>query len=123
MNGKGGQQEMPRNTAVPVQQYDVAMPGTVESVYAAVLEVARSKPFKKVEEQPYAKMVTFSVGMSALTWGSRWMVQVTDQSDGPHVKMDVSAINARDQHATAKMAQDAAKVLGRIANAAQNASV
>lgn len=88
------------------QKFDVAVPGTLDSVYDAVLKVVNSGPYKKIEPSPLMKMVAFRTGASLMTWGQRWMVQVALGVDGqPHVLATVTPRNGGQQLDAARIAK------------------
>jgi hypothetical protein len=104
------------------QKFDVAVPGTVESVYAHVLQVVAEGPYKKVEPAEFTKMVSFRTGASLMTWGQRWLVQVSLGVDGlPHVLATVTPRNGGQQLDSARIAKLANEFYQKVSAAAQAA--
>ena len=102
------------------QKFDIAVPGTVESVYDVVLKVVESGPYKKVEPTPFTKMVSFRTGASLMTWGQRWLVQVSLGVDGqPHVLATVTPRNGGQQLDAARIAKLANEFYRNVGAAAQ----
>jgi len=101
------------------QKFDVAVPGTVESVYETVLKVVTEGPYKKVEPSEFTRMITFRTGASLMTWGQRWLVQVTTGVDGlPHVLATVTPRNGGQQLDAARIAKLANDFYKNVAAAA-----
>lgn len=104
------------------QKFDIAVPGTVESVFGAVMQVIESGPYKKVEPSPFTKMVSFRTGASLMTWGQRWLVQVSVGIDGqPHVLATVTPRNGGQQLDAARIAKLANEFYQKVGAAAQAA--
>ncbi|WP_324644132.1 hypothetical protein [Pseudarthrobacter sp. LT1] len=96
------------------------MPGTVESVYDTVLRVIMEGRYKKVEPSEFTKMITFRTGASLMTWGQRWIVQVSVGVDGlPHVIATVTPRNGGQQLDAARIAKLANEFYQKVAAAAQ----
>lgn len=98
------------------QKFDVAVPGTVDSVYDAVERVVNDGKYKHIEPQPLLKMISFRTGASMMTWGQRWMVQVALGIDGqPHVSSTVTPRNGTQQFDAARIAKLANEFYQKVA--------
>lgn len=104
------------------QKFDIAVPGTVESVYANVLKVVAEGAYKKVEPSDFTKVVSFRTGASLMTWGQRWLVQVSIGVDGlPHVLATITPRNGGQQLDSARIAKLANEFYQKVSAAAQAA--
>ncbi|MBT2594716.1 hypothetical protein [Arthrobacter sp. ISL-72] len=102
------------------QKFDIAVPGTVDSVYATVLKVVSEGAYKKVEPAEFTKMVSFRTGASLMTWGQRWIVQVATGVDGlPHVIATITPRNGGQQLDAARIAKLSNEFYQKISAAAQ----
>ncbi|WP_457948338.1 hypothetical protein ACTAQI_20415 [Pseudarthrobacter sp. alpha12b] len=102
------------------QKFDIAVPGTVDSVYEGVLQVVNAGPYKKVEPSEFTKMVSFRTGASLMTWGQRWLVQVATGVDGlPHVVATVTPRNGAQQLDAARIAKLADEFYQKVSAAVQ----
>ncbi|GAA3318986.1 hypothetical protein [Arthrobacter ramosus] len=102
------------------QKFDIAVPGTVNAVYGAVMKVVEAGPYKKVEPVHAMKMVSFRTGGSLMTWGQRWMVQVAIGIDGqPHVSATVTPRIGAAQFDAARIAKLANTFYQKVGIAAE----
>ncbi len=98
------------------QKFEIAVPGTVDSVFDAVMSVVNGGKYKSIEPQPLLKMVSFRSGASMMTWGQRWMVQVVRGADGQaNVTATVTPRNGGQQLDAARIAKIANEFYQNVA--------
>jgi hypothetical protein len=105
------------------QKFDLRLPANPDAVYRELVTVVTAGRYTHVETNEYTQSVSFKTKASMMTWGQKWIIQVTPETDGAaRVNVTVTPKNGSQALDASRIHKLADALLKDLATALQSAT-